>query len=143
MNCAKKTVLIVEDEPLIRLALADEFTNAGYLAIEASNVLEAVGALSQNPGVQSLVTDVDMPGMLNGLALVNLIRNCYTHIDIAVISGRPDIDQWLPEGAVFFPKPYELSEIVRYIDERLNIKADMLGTASVENFAGIRQPLRM
>ena len=143
MECANKTVLIVEDEPLIRLALADEFTDAGYIAIEASNVLEAVGALSQNPGIQSLVTDVDMPGMLNGLALVNLIRNCYTHIDIAVISGRPDIDQWLPEGAVFFPKPYTLSEIVRYIDDRFHIKADMLGAASVESPVDTRQHLRM
>lgn len=114
-----RTVLLVEDEPLIRMVLADVLVDAGYDVVEAGNVLEAVGALSRCNNISALVTDVDLPGMLNGLALVNLIRNCYSHIDIAVVSGRADIADWLPEGSTFFAKPYRPSEIACYLDRNL------------------------
>jgi DNA-binding response OmpR family regulator len=130
MKMADRTVLVVEDEPLIRADLADELCRAGYQVIEAGNVLEAVGALSRSDDIDALVTDVDMPGMLNGLALVNLIRNCYAHIDIAVVSGRSDIVEWLPEGADFFTKPYSPAEIARYLGRgALRPKAMPMATA--------------
>jgi len=118
MNAEIRTVLVVEDDPLIRMTLADNLIDAGYKVVEAGNVLEAVGALSRYDEISAIVTDVDMPGMLNGLALVNLIRNCYSHIDIAVVSGRPDIADWLPDGANFFAKPYRASDIAAYINEK-------------------------
>lgn len=119
MNAIIRTVLVVEDEPLIRMTLADNLIDAGYDVVEAGNVLEAVAALSRYDEISAVVTDVDMPGMLNGLALVNLITNCYSHIEIAVVSGRHDIADWLPDGANFFAKPYRASDIAAYLNEKL------------------------
>jgi len=119
MNVEIRTVLVVEDEPLIRMTLADNLIDAGYIVVEAGNVLEAVAALSRYDEISAVVTDVDMPGMLNGLALVNLLRNCYSHIDIAVVSGRPDIADWLPDGAVFFSKPYRPIDIAGHLGRNL------------------------
>jgi CheY-like chemotaxis protein len=119
MNAEIRTVLVVEDEPLIRMTLADNLIDAGYKVVEAGNVLEAVGALSRYDEISAVVTDVDMPGMLNGLALVKLIRNGYSDIDIVVVSGRPDIADWLPDGANFFAKPYRASDIAAYLNEKL------------------------
>ena len=64
-----RNVLIVDDEPLIRLILADALGEVGFTVTEASNVLEAVAILGQTQ-IDAIVADVDMPGGLNGFDLL-------------------------------------------------------------------------
>lgn len=106
----KKIVLIVEDEVLIRLAVADYVRDAGYQVIEASSADEALEYLQMPNSVELVFTDVRMPGSMDGLKLAQRISELYPHLLLVVASGH-----LLPEeadGLPFFPKPYVLAEVV-------------------------------
>ncbi len=63
-------VLLVEDEPLVRMTAVDELEDAGFRVLEAANADIALMVLeAQSDEVQVLFTDVDMPGSMNGMAL--------------------------------------------------------------------------
>ncbi len=63
-------VLLVEDEPLVRMAAADDLQDAGFHVLEAANADIALAVLeSCSQHVQVLFTDIDMPGSMNGLDL--------------------------------------------------------------------------
>ncbi|WP_042954879.1 response regulator [Rhizobium leguminosarum] len=107
MQKPSRIVLVVEDEPLIRLFLADALEDAGFAVLEAGSVLEAVGILGLRTDVDAIFTDVDMPGGLNGIDLARMVASVSPHIGIVVTSGRADIDRNdLPAKASFLPKPY-------------------------------------
>lgn len=72
-------ILIVEDEPLIRMDLADMLEELGYSVLEAANADEAIAILESEPAVTAVVTDVDMPGTMDGLALTFVVRNRCHH----------------------------------------------------------------
>lgn len=109
---SQRTVLVVEDEPMIRIVLADALDDEGFLVIEASNVLEAVAVLG-NRCIDCLVTDIDMPGALNGLDLVKFVRGFDARMTIVVASGgRNPSDAELPASCKFIPKPYRLEAII-------------------------------
>ena len=113
----QRTVLIVEDEFLIRMVLADTLANEGFDVIEAANVLEAVGVLGQRK-IDAVVTDVDMPGGLSGLDLAKMISTTHRDVPVIIASGghRLRADE-LPGHSVFVPKPYGLEAIAAMVDE--------------------------
>jgi CheY-like chemotaxis protein len=100
-------ILIVEDEPLIRLAAAAIAWDAGFIALEVSNADEAITILQTRDDIRLVFTDVDMPGSMNGLHLARVIREKWPAIRLLVVSGKvlPGGSE-LPAGARFFPKPY-------------------------------------
>lgn len=125
----KQTVLIVDDEPLIRMMLADALIDQGYDVFEAANVLEAVAVFGMRH-IDFLVTDVDMPGSLNGFDLVRFVRNHDSRVGVVVVSGGPvPGDGVLQTGEAFIAKPYRLDSVVgnligkasEYRDSRLVI----------------------
>ena len=65
----RPAVLIVEDEPLLRIHAADIVEEAGFFAIEANNADEAVRILETRDDIVLLFTDVQMPGSMDGLKL--------------------------------------------------------------------------
>lgn len=111
MTMFRQSVLVVEDEPLIRLALAVALEDEGYVVHEAGTVLQAVGVMAKND-VDAVVTDIDMPGGLSGLDLVDMLAGLPTSRAIVVTSGRAVGGDMLPSQAVFVPKPYDLSSVV-------------------------------
>ncbi len=109
------TILIVEDEPILRMVLADTLVAEGFDVIEAANVLEAIAALGQQI-VDAVITDVDMPGGLNGLDLVRMIAMTRINVPTIVVSGGhilPKED--LPGDSVFIEKPYEMNKVVKMV----------------------------
>ena len=62
-------ILLVEDEPLVRLVLTDLLADAGYRVTEAGNADEAMTLLESRPDMRVIITDVRMPGTLDGFAL--------------------------------------------------------------------------
>lgn len=111
----QRTVLIVEDEILIRMLLADTLLDEGYYVIEAANVLEAVAILGQRK-IDAVVTDVDMPGGLSGFDLARMISDTRMNVPVIIASGRhrPKADE-LPGDAVFVAKPYRLDAIATIV----------------------------
>jgi CheY-like chemotaxis protein len=123
---SRPTVLLVEDEPLIRILAADALDDAGFVVLEAWNADEALALLHERAhDVQVLFTDVQMPGSMDGLALAETVHQHWPHILLLLASGyaRPGADD-LPRHGHFLPKPYATAAVVRHINELLtSIKA--------------------
>lgn len=109
-------ILLVEDEPLIRLVLAELLEDAGFRVIEAAQATEAFTILDSGLPVSVLLTDVDMPCGGNGYDLARSAHESWPHLEILVMSGR----QWpaqgdLPPGAAFLAKPCPNEAIVSHV----------------------------
>jgi len=109
-------ILLVEDEPLVRLVLTDLLADAGYRVTEAGNADEAMTLLESRPDMRVIITDVRMPGTLDGFALARFAADRRPGIGIVVTSGNalPRSGD-LPEGAAFLPKPWRPSELVERV----------------------------
>jgi CheY-like chemotaxis protein len=111
-------VLIVEDEPLIRMGAVDIIEDAGFEVIEAASADEAIRILECRSDIRVVFTDIHMPGSMDGLKLAHAVRDRWPPIKIIVTSGRGLItEQDLPEGGRFFAKPYDLHEITDALRE--------------------------
>lgn len=114
MNNSKITVLVVEDEPLVRADFADFLQDEGFTVLEATNAQEAVRLLSFNPHVQIVFTDIDMPGHMNGLRLAAAVQGGWPEIQTVITSGRQEVrptDHNL--RAQFVPKPYNQAHLAQ------------------------------
>ena len=111
-------VMIVEDEPLIRMYAADLLEDDGFGVVEAATARAALAILEKRNGdVAALFTDVDMPGDMNGLELAGIVYSRWPHIAILVTSGVVRTVGTLPGGGVFLGKPYAAAAPVRIIRE--------------------------
>ena len=107
------TVLVIEDEPLIRMTVADDLQVAGFLVLEADNADEALQLLETHSCIRAIFTDIDMPGDIDGLKLAWIVRDRWPPIEIVITSGNRNVDiSEMPDGALFFPKPYAHQPIV-------------------------------
>ena len=116
-------VLIVEDDALLRMLAVEIVEEAGFMAIEAADADEAITLLECRSDIELLLTDIDMPGSMNGLKLAHAVRNRWPPIKILVVSGevRPRPSE-LPLDSRFLAKPYETAALV----EGLRALADRL-----------------
>jgi CheY-like chemotaxis protein len=112
------TILIVEDEAFVRLLAAGMLADAGFRVIEAADSDEALEFLEADSNVQLLLTDINLPGTLDGLALARQVHHRWPRIGIIVVSGqalpRP---HELPAGSHFHRKPYDVAAVVRHARE--------------------------
>ena len=116
MSEDQSTVLLVEDEPLIRLFIAELLEDAGFRVVEAANAAEALVILAAGLNVNVLLTDVDMPFGGSGFELAQKVDKSWPEIEILIMSGR----QWpahgdLPPGAAFLAKPCPNEAIVSHV----------------------------
>src|ERR1700761_215957 len=93
------TVLVVEDEAIIRMSLVASLEDAGFAVLEAQNSAEALGKLAQHAEICVLLTDVRMPGRIDGLALVAQARCDYPAIPVIVMSGNSTAEEARDAGA--------------------------------------------
>ena len=114
---APARILIVEDEPLLRLVNADMLSDAGFDVIEAANADEALRLLETMHDIAVVFTDVEMPGALDGFALAKRIETRWPDIGVVVTSGRrfPDVAMTAPMRC-FVPKPFQAAHLVGLID---------------------------
>jgi len=106
-------VLVVEDEILIRMAIADSIADAGFVVYEAANADQAILILEAHPDVRALFTDIDMPGSMDGLKLAAAVRDRWPPVKIIITSGHVKIrPEDLPVDGKFFAKPYDASKVV-------------------------------
>ena len=86
-------VLVVEDEPLLRMHAVDIVEDAGFVAIEARDADEAIAILEKRADVTLLFTDIQMPGSMDGLKLAHAVRDRWPPIKIVVVSGQMQLTQ--------------------------------------------------
>jgi CheY-like chemotaxis protein len=104
-------VLLVEDEWLIREMLADVLEEAGFATRQALSAPEALRLLRRDPTVDLVVTDVEMPGVLDGIDLARRLATQRPDIGVLVVSGRRP--RALPLGARFLAKPFMPAELLQ------------------------------
>lgn len=106
-------VLVVEDEPLLRMAAIDMVEEAGFIAVEAADALQAVAILESRRDIRIVFTDIDMPRGMDGMMLAACIRDRWPPIEIILTSGMSAPNETdMPARGVFFSKPYKDHEIV-------------------------------
>jgi DNA-binding response OmpR family regulator len=113
------TLLVVEDEFLIRAMLSDYLQECGYKVLEASTGDEALAIIENVDVVIDLVlTDIRMPGSIDGFALARWIRGNRPDMNVMLASGdakKADAAKELCEKAHLFEKPYDLDAVVARI----------------------------
>jgi CheY-like chemotaxis protein len=113
-------VLVVEDDLLLTLLAVDLVENAGFVAIEAANADEAIAILEHRTDIALVFTDVDMPGSMDGLKLAHAVRNRWPPVKIVIVSGKSLLSEAdLPSDALFFSKPYSVSNMTSVLTSLL------------------------
>lgn len=111
------TVLIVDDEALVRMHVESFLVDAGYETVSAANADEAISVLGKRQDVCCIVTDIQMPGSMDGVKLAESVRNRWPPVAILVTSGLVTAPPELPERSRFFRKPVREEEILAALRE--------------------------
>jgi DNA-binding NtrC family response regulator len=118
---SKVKVLVVEDEIFVRMNIAEHLSDAGFDVLEAGNADEAIRIIENTQDIRLVFTDIDMPGSLDGLKLAAAVADRWPPIRIIITSGHRLVEITdLPDGSVFFSKPYLPQHIEGAIVELLN-----------------------
>ena len=113
-------VLLVEDEPLLRMIASEGLEDAGFEVVEAENAQAALDMLASRADIGVLFTDVNMPGTLDGLALAQLVHRQWPAVQLVVTSGR-DLPGAVPDEGRFLAKPYrvaDMTDLIAHVSER-------------------------
>ena len=113
---ASAVVLVVEDDPLLMMAMVDFVEQAGCEAIEANTIAEAIRVLETRTDVRTVFTDLDMRGSTAGMKLALVIRDRWPPIELILTSsrGQPQ-DHEMPKRGVYVDKPFDRRKIVSAI----------------------------
>jgi DNA-binding response OmpR family regulator len=107
-------IMVVEDEHDIREVLVDALTDEGFEILEAETA-DAALPLLYGEGVRLIVTDINLPGSIDGIALAKAARERFSSIPIVFISGRPGKlrdARVVGDPSVFLQKPFSLRTLV-------------------------------
>ena len=109
-------ILLVEDEWLIRSMVAEVLREGGFAVREACDSDQASALIVEDPTAYTLlVTDIHMPGRLDGTGVARLLRAHRPNLPVIYTTGRPDVLNALqPFGVkeILLPKPFALSELL-------------------------------
>ena len=114
-----RTVLVVEDEVLVRTMVAEELRGRGFNIIEAQNAHEALTLLQSRVPVDLVFSDVQLPGAIDGLILARLVRKMRPELKIILASGHLVSGSSLEGADAFFSKPYDLGRVLTQIEQLL------------------------
>jgi len=108
----KPTVLVVEDEMLLRMRAVDIVEDAGFNPLEAVNAEDALVLLESRSDIDLLFTDIQLPGAMNGLKLAYAVHERWPSIKIILVSGQVTPGEAeRPTDSRFFAKPVEVQHL--------------------------------
>ncbi len=116
-------ILLVEDDDLIRQLLSEAMGDLDMTPALAASGEEALDLLDQNEPFNLLITDIQLPGSVDGLDIARVARSKTPGMPIIFTTGQPDrMAQWKSgPGDVFIPKPYRPSDIIAAIRQLTNL----------------------
>jgi CheY-like chemotaxis protein len=111
-------VLLVEDEPLVRLTQVDILKESEFWVVEAQDADEAFELLKSRPEIDAILTDVDMPGSMDGFEFARLVRQGWPEVAVLVISGKTGPGPGdLPPNATFLHKPIMPDDLIAALQD--------------------------
>ena len=115
------TVLIVEDEVLVRMHGAGILEEAGFDVLEAGDADEALALLRSHDDVSLMFSDIDMPGSMNGLQLAHLVHAKWPNVRLLLTSGHHQIkESSLPDDGRFVSKPWSDGKLIAKVRAALD-----------------------
>lgn len=117
-----QTVLVVEDDPSVRLLVCEVLTELRYVAVEAGNASEAIPILQSPRSIDLMVSDVGLPGM-NGRQLAEIAREHRPELPILFVTGYAEnaVERsgFLGPDMDMITKPFALDALAAKIDEMM------------------------
>lgn len=115
------TVLVVDDNETARWILAEILAIEGYAVCEAGNADEAMRRLTESSDIRAVISDIEMPGSMDGLQMAARIRRELPQIPVLLTSGRhrPSEDD-LPPATKFILKPWIAGDVIRELGTLLS-----------------------
>ena len=113
-------ILVIDDQPSVRLGVREILEDAGYEVTEAASSDEAMPLLTDGKTTEAIVTDINMPGTLDGLELARMVDGLMPEIAIVIMSGKqlPRRED-LPLKATFVAKPFSASMLLQGVAKAL------------------------
>ena len=118
-------VLLVEDEPIAREAIASFLEEAGFDVTATCTADEAVILLTEDE-FAVLLTDITMPGQIDGIGLAGHAREIHPGLPIVFISGADEMEpgaRALPSPTAYFPKPFNVDALVKTVGQMVRTPA--------------------
>jgi two-component sensor histidine kinase len=130
VTAALPSVLIVEDEMVLRMRAVDIVEDAGFNPVEAVNADDALAILESRSDIELLFTDIQMPGSMDGLKLAYAVHERWPKIKIILVSGQLTLtDADRPADSRFYGKPLEVKAMIAEMQ-------NMMGKGSLEIIPG-------
>jgi CheY-like chemotaxis protein len=108
-------ILVVEDEVLIRLSLSEWLRSEAHTVVEAASADEAMKLLGSILEIDLMITDIEMPGRIDGLGLAEQFRNERPALPVIVVSGRSPSGPIGALASAFLLKPYDFTRLARLV----------------------------
>jgi putative two-component system response regulator len=116
-------ILVVDDESSVRRLITTILEKAGHRVLQACSAQEAIGAL-ESEDVALVLSDINMPGSISGLELIDALRARRASLPIVLVTGSVDegsLQEALDRGAAgFITKPFKAAELIRKVDTAID-----------------------
>lgn len=109
----KPVILLVEDDVLVRFTTADILREFGFDVLEAVNPSEALALLTTGHPLNLVITDIRMPGHMDGVQLTSVIKATRPNLPIALLSSH--LDRSEHQADAFVAKPYDIDQLVEVV----------------------------
>jgi CheY-like chemotaxis protein len=120
LSVVPAVVLVVEDEMLLRMRAVDMVEDAGYTSVEAVDADEAIAILESRSDIALVLTDIQMPGSMDGLKLAHWVHERWPPIKIILVSGQLKLSTIdIPADSRFFGKPLEAGEMIAQMQKMI------------------------
>ena len=113
MQKTTECILVVEDEPILRVFIADQLRDQGYVVVEVETGEKAIALLSEaaRAPIRAVFTDIELPGRLSGWDVADAFRQACPQIQIIYTSGHAQSKQRRVSRSTFLSKPYRPSDL--------------------------------
>ncbi len=116
-NPRRRSIMVVEDEALVRMMAVDLFEQAGFDVLEADNGVDAARSIGELESIDGLFIDIAMPGPMNGLELARIACELHPEAIVLLVSSKtPPAAHELPGRAQFIAKPYDSAAVLRVFE---------------------------
>jgi CheY-like chemotaxis protein len=109
----KAVILLVEDDPLVSLITAEILQDAGFDVLEAVDASEALALLNTGRPLDLVITDIRMPGQMDGVQLAGIVKNSWPGLPVALLSSH--LERRQHEADLFIPKPFDPDRLVEAV----------------------------
>ncbi|MFC6478238.1 response regulator [Pseudomonas asuensis] len=125
-----ETVLIVDDEPTVRMLIAEVLEELGYRAIEAADGASGLAILSSSAHIDLLISDVGLPGGMNGRQMADAARQRRPDLKVLFITGYAENavvgNGNLEEGMYLMAKPFSMDLLATRLEAILNTSKEFI-----------------